>query len=71
MHTGLGGGGRGEVSDSLVLPVKRGDMLPESVDVFILDVGEFSRLRISGELKRGEVGDLMGEPGLELLLRGA
>jgi len=44
VRTGLGGGGRGEVSDSLVLPVKRGDMLPEFADMFILDVGELSRL---------------------------
>ena len=44
MRTGFGGRGRGEVSDSLVEPVNNGDMFPESVEMFILDIGELSAL---------------------------
>jgi hypothetical protein len=44
VRTGFGGRGRGEVSDSLVEPVNNGDMFPESVEMFILDIGELSAL---------------------------
>ena len=68
VRTGLGGRGRGEVSESLVPPVRSGDMFPDSAEIFILEIGELSRLRMLGELKSGEFGDLLGETGLELLL---